>query len=171
MNFFDPECQESARKDVKFGLCDDQNGTKAYTNTDNPSRWIATVQNDSRVELIFTAIDNCVIRGDEECERERCDGMLTSSEHIYFVELKNQKKDGWAIKAISQLESTILFFMANHDISKFKYKKAFACNKRHRPFTVVNNEVSKRFFNNCRFHVDVQASIIVFRPKQISVCG
>jgi len=160
MNFFDSACQEPARKDDLFGLCDDQDGTKAYTNTDDSSRWVATVENESHVELIFTAIDNCVIMGDEEQGRKRCDGMLSSIEHIYFVELKNQR-EGWIADAIAQLESTIRFFMEHHDISRFRYKKAFACNKRHRPFKVIDNEVRRRFFSNCHFHVDVQAHIIV----------
>ncbi|MBN1279634.1 MAG: hypothetical protein JW989_07690 [Chlorobiaceae bacterium] len=160
MNFFDPGCQEPVRREVLFGLCDDQNSKKAYTNTDDSSRWVATVQNDSRVELTFTAIDNCVIMGDEESGRARCDGMLTSSEHIYFVELKDQRI-GWKADAIDQLESTILFFMENHDISRFRYKKAFACNKRHRPFQVIDHEIRRRFFSNCRFHVDAQAYVIV----------
>ena len=84
MNFFDLECQEPARNDLLFGLCDDQDGTKAYTNTENLSRWVATVRNNSKVDLTFTAIDNCVIKCDEEIGRGRCDGMLTSSEHIYL---------------------------------------------------------------------------------------
>jgi predicted metal-dependent hydrolase len=142
MNFFDPECHEPPRKDVIFGLCDDQNGTKAYSNTDDSSRWFATVKNDSRVELIFTAIDHCVIMGDEERGRRRCDGMLTSTEHIYFVELKNQR-GGWIADAIAQLESTIQFFMEHHDISRFRYKKAFACNKRHRPFQKSKATISE----------------------------
>ena len=158
MNFFDSACQEPARKDCLFGLCDDQDGTKAYANTDDSSKWIATVQNDSYVELIFTAIDNCVIMGNEEQGRGRCDGMLTSIEHIYFVELKNQK-EGWISEAIVQLESTIRFFMEHHDISRFRYKKAFACNKRHRPFVVIQNEISKSFFENCGFHIHVGRTI------------
>ena len=144
MNFFDPECREPARKDVKFGLCDDQNGTKAYTNTDDPSRWIATVQNDTKVELTFTAIDNCVIMNDEECGRRRCDGMLTSAKHIYFIELKDVR-EGWMVDAIDQIDSTIRFFMEHHDISMYRYKKAFACNKRHRAFKVIDNELRRRF--------------------------
>ena len=40
MNVFDLECQKPAKNDLLFGLCDDQDGTKAYTNTDNSSRWV-----------------------------------------------------------------------------------------------------------------------------------
>ncbi|MBV5319951.1 MAG: hypothetical protein JZU72_03210 [Chlorobium phaeobacteroides] len=160
MNFFDRECQELTRKDVLFGLCDDQDGTKAYTDTENLSRWIASVQNNSKVELTFTAIDNCVIKCHEESGRGRCDGMLTSSEHICFVELKDQKGK-WRTKAIDQLESTILFFRENHDPGVFRHKKAYACNKQHKPFQEIDQETRLRFFRSCGFHIDVQAQIIV----------
>ncbi|HHE07959.1 MAG TPA: hypothetical protein ENL01_03560 [Chlorobaculum parvum] len=160
MNFFDSACQEPARKDCLFGLCDDQDGTKAYTNTNDPSKWVATVQNDSKVELTFTAIDNCVIMSNEEYERRRCDGMLTSTRHIFFIELKDQRA-GWKADAVAQLESTIQFFIENHDINEFRHKKAFACNKKHQPFQIIDQETRLRFFRQCGFHIDVQARIIV----------
>ncbi len=31
INFFNTNCKESAKKEKLFGICDDQNGTKAYT--------------------------------------------------------------------------------------------------------------------------------------------
>ncbi|KPA13298.1 hypothetical protein MHK_006475 [Candidatus Magnetomorum sp. HK-1] len=46
MNFFEPSCQEPAINESKFGLCDDQDGTKAYINVGDIKKWIATVQND-----------------------------------------------------------------------------------------------------------------------------
>lgn len=59
--------------------------------------------------------------------------MLTSDVHIYFIELKDQAK-GWIIDAIEQLESTVQFFIANHDLNAYTHKKAFACNKQHKHF-------------------------------------
>lgn len=41
MNFFKPDCQEPTINESEFGLCDDQNGTKAYTNIDDQTKWIA----------------------------------------------------------------------------------------------------------------------------------
>ena len=38
MNFFEPTCQEPPVNYALFGLCDDQNGTKAYTNVNDPTR-------------------------------------------------------------------------------------------------------------------------------------
>ena len=139
LNFFEASCQEPLLNISLFGLCDDQNGTKAYTNINNPDTWIATVKNEQNVELVFTAIDKCVIKDNEYPGRGRCDGMLTTAELLYLVELNDSPKD-WLSATIEQLESTIQFFMDNHDLSGYKHKKAFACNKKHRHFQEIDNE-------------------------------
>lgn len=36
VNFLENTCKEPTRNDSLFGLCDDQNGLKAYSNTDSP---------------------------------------------------------------------------------------------------------------------------------------
>ncbi len=161
MNFFDPVCQEPAINESEFGLCDDQNGTRAYANINDRTKWIATVQNDNNKSLTFTAIDKCVLNDDEESDRGRCDGMLISysNEHIFFVELKVQAKN-WIQSAINQLESTVRFFIENHDISVYRYKKAFACNKKHPHFQEIDNELNLRFFRTYRVRIDLQARII-----------
>ena len=160
MNFFDQSCQEPVITDPIFGICDGHNGAKAFTDREKPETWIATVKNDGKLGLTFTAVDNCVIEGNREPNRGRCDGMLTSSEHLFFVELKNQKEK-WREHAIAQLESTIMFFLDNHDASAFKHKKAFACNKKHSRFQTVDNELSKYFFTRYKFRIDIQSVILV----------
>jgi hypothetical protein len=158
MNFFDPAYQEVPINVSLFGLCDDQNGTIAYTDTNNINNWIATVRNDNNIYLVFTAIDKGVIKDHEETGRGRCDGMLTSDKHIYFVELKNEARS-WITDAIEQLESTIQFFIANHDISIFRHKKAFACNKQHPRFQEIDNEINLGFFRKYQFRLDINAEI------------
>lgn len=160
LNFLVNTCREPAREDLLFGLCDDQNGQKAYSNIDNPTKWIAKVKNDNAVTLVFTPIDKCIIHDHEYPGRGRCDGMLTSAEHLYFVELKDEAKK-WITGAIEQLESTIEFFKENHNINEFKHKKAFACNKRHTHFQEIDNEFNKAFFRKHKFRIDVQAEILV----------
>jgi hypothetical protein len=162
MNFFEPTCQEPEIDKATFGLCDDQNGAKAYTNIDDTTKWIATVKNDRNLFLTFTAIDKCVLNDDEEPGRGRCDGMLTSAdnEHIYFVELKDEAKK-WIADAINQLDSTVQFFIDHHDINVFKHKKAFACNKKHRHFQEIDHELNLRFFRTYGVRIDVQAKIII----------
>ena len=160
INFFEATCKEPPLKNELFGLCDNQNGTKAYTDIDNHVNWIATVKNDNKIELTFTAIDKCVIKDDEEKGRGRCDGMLTSSEHIYFIELK-EVNPPWITGAIEQLESTIRFFTENHDINAYRHKKAFACNKQRSHFQEMDNEFNLRFFRKYKVRIDVQGEIII----------
>ncbi len=160
LNFFDVACQESPLENILFGICDGQKGVKAYTDVNNSSAWIATVKNEARIKLTFTAIDKCVIKDHELRGKGRCDGMLYSNEHLYFIELKDQSKN-WISEAIEQLESTIQFFIAHHDIKKYKHKKAFVCNKRRRHFQEIDNELNLRFFRAYGVRIDVQAEIIV----------
>jgi hypothetical protein len=164
VNFFEPNCQELVINQSVFGLCDNQDGTKAYTNANilDADKWIATVKNDEKINLIFTAIDKCVLKDGEKVGVKRCDGMMYSNEHLYFVELKDQK-NSWISGAIEQLESTIELFKISHPekINIFKHKKAYACNRRHTHFQVIDNEENLRFFQKHRFRLDAQAEIIV----------
>lgn len=160
LDFLNNTCKEQVRYDIGFGLCDNQDGSKAYSNLGNPETWIATVKNDNGIGLIFTPVDKCLIKDNEYPERGRCDGILTSNQHLYFVELKDQAKS-WITGAIEQLDSTIEFFKAAHDISKFKHKKAFACNKQHRHFQEIDNELNIAFFRKHRVRIDVQAEILI----------
>ncbi len=159
INFFDPVCQEQPATAVLFGIVDDQNGTKAFIDTANSENWIAIVINPNQIAVVFTAIDNCVeiLRPNGDME-SRCDGMLTYPGNIVFVELKNQRKN-WISDAIDQLETTIRHFFENHDIDRFRRRRAFACNKRHPNFEVLENERMKRFFDESRVRLNVQAEI------------
>lgn len=160
LNFLNNTCKEQERFDLTFGICDSQDGTKAYSDAKNPETWIASVKNDSAIGLTFTPVDKCLIKDNEYPGRGRCDGILTSEQHLYFVELKNQAKD-WISDAIVQLGSTIEFFKAAHDIDQFKHKKAFACNKKRRQFHEVDNELNLSFFRKHKVRIDVQAEIII----------
>ena len=112
--------------------------------------------------MTFTAIDKCVLKDNEEPDRGRCDGMLTSDseEHIYFIELKDQAKN-WKQDAINQLESTVKFFIEHDNINVYKHKKAFACNKKQPHFQEIDNTLNLRFFREYGVRIDVQARIIV----------
>jgi hypothetical protein len=159
MNFYDSAYQELPTTDALFGLCDDRKGRVAYIDKTNRNKWIAIIHNKKNINLLFTAIDKGVIKDDEEPERGRCDGMLASNEHIYFVELKDQRKN-WISDSITQLESTIQFFIANHDIAIYKHKKAFACNKRHPQFKKTENELNLHFFKTYGVRLGLQADIV-----------
>ena len=160
VNFLENLCKEPTRNNTLFGLCDDQNGQKSYSNTENPEKWMATVRNDKSINLVFTPVDNCLIKSNELACRGRCDGLLTSAEHLYFIELKDQAKS-WISDAVEQLESTIEIFKENHNINEFRHKKAFACNKQHRHFQEIDNEINLSFFRKHKVRIDIQADIIV----------
>lgn len=160
MDFFNPACQSGPFSQEKFGLCDDQNATPAYVDTTTPDKWVATVENPARKAVTFTAIDKCVIQDGDEPGRGRCDGMLITENLLYLVELKDKKYD-WQSHAIEQLESTIRFLRDHHDLTRFRHKKAFACNKRHKPFAPIDNELMLRFRRNHGFRIDVQATVLI----------
>jgi hypothetical protein len=161
LDFFQTKCQEPALNNIEFGLCDDQNGGKAYTDIHDQDRWIATVKNDNLQSIVFTAIDKCVIKDHEFIGRGRCDCMLTTTKHLYFVELKN-KYPPWQSEAIEQLESTIQFLLSSkHDISQFKLRKAIASNKRRDAFVVIDNETNNSFFRRTSFRLDIQAEVVI----------
>lgn len=164
VNFFETECKEASRKEKQFGLCDDQNGTKAYTDLENRTNWIAKITNDNEIDVSFTAIDNCIIvfkEGTKDKESS-CDGMLTFAQSLYLVELKKQGIGGWISDAKGQLENTIKMISENHDLSNFRYKKAFACNRKHPSFTVIDTAERKSFFERTKgFRIDIQAEIII----------
>jgi hypothetical protein len=160
LNFFKVDCQSLSINATTFGLCDNQDGTRAYSDSANPDTWIAQVMNDNKLEIVFTAVDKCVIHDHEYIERGRCDGMLTTENHLYLVELKDQEPP-WQSHAINQLDSTIRFLMDSHDISHYKKRKAFASNKKRDRFVVIDNEFNKAFYNRTTFRIDIQAEIVV----------
>ena len=158
--FLGSPCQEPPRIDKEFGLCDKEDGTKAYTDNSNSQDWIANVQNLTEKEVSFIAVDKCILKDTDEPGRGRFDGILLTNDQLYFVELKNQNKS-WITDAIEQLDSTIDFFKESHEISDFKHKKAFACNKKHQHFQEIDNELNLTFFRKHKVRIDVQAQIII----------
>ena len=88
--------------------------------------------------------------------------MLTFQDSLYLIELKKQGIGGWLPKAIRQLRNTIKILSANHNLKNIKYKKCFACNKKHPKFTTIDNELSKRFFRETNgFRIDAQTEIVI----------
>ena len=162
MNFFNPECQTAGITTARFGLCDDKPGEVAYVDYQNDKAWIATVVNNQGIELTFTAVDKCVIKDGEQTGRGRCDGMLTSVEHLYFVELKSAKL-ATNTEGKEQLVSTIQFFKQHHSqsLAGFRCRKAFFCNNKKRPFVVIDNEEQKRFFRDYGFRLDMQNEVLM----------
>lgn len=157
MNFHHPPCQESPRNEEIFGIRD---GEIAYSTVENPDSWTAVVKNESGLPVTLTAIDGCVILGEELEGIRRCDCMLTTRDHLYLVELKEEKK-GWKTGAIAQLLSTIKLYHDTHGRGDFKYRKAFACNRHFPRFQEIDHELNLKVFREYGFRIDAQATIVV----------
>lgn len=161
LNFFNADCQETPRTDLEFGLCDDKPGERAYTKNTDPHSWIATIKNKKGNRVVFTAIDKCVLHDNEYKNRGRCDGMLTTARCLYLVELKDQEPP-WQTDALKQLESTIRLLLENHDISQFKIRKVFGCNKHKKDkFLVFDPQENIRFYRETSFRKDFQTNIVI----------
>lgn len=160
INFFEEDCREENIVYAQFGICDDQNGEVAYIHVDHPSKWIASVINPNSKPICFTAIDNCIeIRRENGDMDSRCDGMIDYQDNIVFVELKNQLTGGWASDGLEQIESTILHYQQNHDLSSYKYKRAFVINKKRKHFQTVETELKRRFFDTYQVRISIGGEI------------
>lgn len=160
LEFLNSPCKEQPKTDALFGICDNQDSTKAYTDIEHPEKWIATVKNIHAMEVHFIAVDKCVLTDNEFEGVGRCDGILYTQQHLYFVELKDQASS-WITDAIKQLESTIELFRETHNIDDFQHKKAFACNRQHRRFQEIDNETNLIFFRKHKVRLDVQAEVLI----------
>lgn len=114
-------------------------------------------------ELVtFTPIDNCfiVLKPGTKDKESTCDGALIWKDGLYLVELKNQATGGWLPKSIVQFENTIKLISPIF-LQKFKYKKAYSCNRKHPNFITIDNERNIRFFREYGFRIDAQRRIII----------
>lgn len=131
INFLDPNCSTNSNN-REFGLCDDPPPSKspAYIEEIDQTIWIAKVNNPNTEKVTFFAIDNCVevLRADGKME-SRCDGVLSYSNNLIFVELKSRKSKKWFKGGREQLTTTIKNFMLHHDISEYSKVEAYVCNK------------------------------------------
>ena len=165
INFFDTNCQSQTNQ-PKFGLCDDPPPSKdpAYINIDDSGKWIAIVENNQELEVIFTAIDNCIelLRSDGKMDN-RCDGMLTYNNNIIFVELKERKYTNsvWIDDGENQLRKIISVFINNHDLQIFKSKKAYIANSKKPQFQYSHKERMQKFRNDTGFTLIIQNTIKV----------
>jgi hypothetical protein len=164
IDFFKKDCCEGPISDAKFGIIDDQLGAKAHTDFSDESKWHATIKNNNNKKIFFHSIDNCLnIFKDESQDLEStCDAMITFHDGLYLIELKTQSQGGWIQKAKTQLENTIRLLTKAHDISSIKHKKAFACNRKHPNFSVLESAEKKAFFSRTNgFRLDIQAEVVI----------
>jgi hypothetical protein len=160
-DFFKSTCQTKTNAAL-FGICDDNNQPEApaYLNDTNSKTWTAEVRNDQKIEVTFTAIDNCIPIFRENGEMEsRIDGLLTyNSDRLIFVELKIVR-ESWIPGGIQQLENTIELFSAQNDLSSYKKRRAFLANKKHPRFKFSHKETMQVFKNKTGVRLIISANI------------
>ena len=168
VDFFAPEYQrEQPRKDLLFGVNDgvlqDGDEAMAYTTIEKDAKtWNACVYNSEGHEVCFTPLDHNVIIHPTPSETySLCDGMLRyGNEWLAFVELK-VVGEGWIQDNIGQLESTINLFHANHDYKTFRYREAYAANRKHPSFHYSHKVQMNEFHSKTKFRLKIQNSIKV----------
>ena len=163
VNFDELKCQTSSNRKT-FGLCDDPPPAKnpAYIDEANGANWIAVVENESRHQVTFTAIDNCIetLRPDGKM-KQRCDGMLTYNSTVIFVELKDRDAEGntWVEDAIPQLKSSIESFEDTLMAENFSKKLAYVSNKQHPKFKSTQQTRMDVFFDDTNYVLRIQGRI------------
>jgi len=165
IDFFIPQCQTKNICAKKFGICDDEDEsakTPAYISTDPADKWVAVVQNQTEKVINFTAVDNCIeIRHSNGDMDNSCDAILTNDEHIVFIELKVQRTSGWITHAVDeQLQTTIDHFKENCDINKYRYKRAFVCNRKFPRFNASNKEKMNAFYKKNHIRLSIEQTIV-----------
>ncbi|MEL3901404.1 MAG: hypothetical protein P1P60_01005 [Treponema phagedenis] len=148
MNFF--EYSEPVNAVERFGIRDDEEGKQAkempaFVDYTEKALWNAEIVSDNRNDFNFIAVDKQIPYFDEKGNQNSlCDAIVWTPNTIVFIELKTGAKS-WLTEAIAQLKSTINFFQTCEDIQKFKYKKAYACNKQHPNFHYQQSHVMQAF--------------------------
>src|SRR4051812_42064336 len=110
-----------------FGICDDKPHQRAYIDIVDGGRWMTVVQNDTRQEITFTALDNCIeIRKVNGKMESRCEGVITYNDTIIFVEIKQRVGDAhtWVKDADKQLRASITSIEAKINLDDFPVKRA-----------------------------------------------
>lgn len=161
MDFFDAKyVTEPPRNDALFGLVD--NGSLARSTTNNESSWVAVVKNEQGKNVQFVPVDHNIQVFEDGNERSMCDGMLYDMDKSWlaFVEMKEQIGE-WMRGARLQLESTIEVFKKSHDAEEFRYRFAYAANRRHPHFQFSQKQVMQEFYNQYKFRLLFQNNIDV----------
>lgn len=164
IDFCNPSCQ-TVTTWKRFGIYDAEDKKPAIITVYDEQLWNAIVINKRSIEIVFTAIDNCItiVRDNGEMESS-CDGMLTYENTLLLIELKN-KRGSWQYEGLSQIESTIKKMKIEQPdlYNSFKKKKAIIANRKHKKplFQETNFEQREYFWNNYKARIQFEAEIII----------
>lgn len=117
MSFFDNGCQALTAWS-RFGIIDDINqpNAPAYITDLDPLSWDVIVNNLNNKNLIFYAIDGCILFYQDQSHTQlesTCDAALVDDVTVHFIEIKKRASKGWAGTAYKQLVNTISLYRAN----------------------------------------------------------
>jgi hypothetical protein len=149
-----------------FGIYDDAAMSEEPSEIVAFDAGIAKVENHSKWNIYFVPIDkNIDCLKPDESQDSRCDALLIvirpqSKYDFYFVELKEVNKD-WISDGTKQLETTILNFKENYNMSCLSKKMAFLANKSHPHYHFSHNELNEKFRNETGFRLSICATIPV----------
>jgi len=163
INFFEANCKTESNTS-QFGLCDDPPpaNTPAYIDENDSSKWIAIVNNPNLEDVLFYGIDHCIIILKADGTQEsRCDGMLSYSNNLIFVELKSRRSKKWFKKGREQLTNTINKFKLNHDIAVYDKVEAYVCNNL-KPFAHTGQAANIQKFKD-------ETGLILRGQKEINI--
>jgi hypothetical protein len=147
-----------------FGLCDDPPPAEnpAYIDENHGSKWIAVVENPNTYNVRFLALDHCIdsFRVDGE-KQKRCDGVLTYSDTVIFVELKERSTKGneWIEVAENQLKSSIEFCEDARYCEPYRRKLAYIANSKKRKERYSQLERMNRFARETGYVLRIQSRI------------
>ncbi len=160
INFNTPACQKKTNV-KKFGLCDIGTDLHARISILNEEKnfWLAKVLNQQSKEVTCIALDNCIQRKSSS-DISLCDFMLICDEIIYFIELKEIRKNR-KTKAFNQIESTIKQYIKFESIKfyTFKKRKAYYANKKNQQFQVIESELKNKFRHKYKTQIDASYTI------------
>lgn len=139
INFFEPACTTNTTEAL-FGLVDAPPATLVLDNAENWNVWI---DNENSINVTIVAIDGCL--NIPRIEGERCEAMLTYTDAIMFVELKDRDGGRWAGKARDQLENTIQLFKRDNNINNYARNYAHIANKQRPNFKSGGSTFRQKF--------------------------
>ena len=164
VDFYEYACSVKAIK--KFGIIDpdDTNGkhpARISYDMNSVDTWDATVYCNNHQDYSFIAVDNNIPltrqgkNGNQETYNQ-CDAMLYTNQSVCFIELKRERS-AYLQHAVEQLGATICAF--GDEIEKFKYKKAYVCNKRHPQFHSSFSQTQTKFYKKYKVVLRVSVEI------------
>lgn len=162
-DIFKALCQDITQE-RRFGLCDDRPHQRAYIDTLDGRKWMAVFHNDARREVTFTALDHCIeFRKANANMEKRCEGIITFSDTIIFVEIKERTGDAktWAKDADKQLRVSIALIEAKVNLDAFPDKRAAITNRLQNKSNEKHSVRMKQFLEQTGYVLRVNNRIII----------